>query len=85
MTAERISIINTNAGHDKVPAWSLNLKANPEAEIEIGRERRPVLARVAEGEEREDLWRRHNIQYSGFDEYDENIERRPEVFVLDPR
>src|SRR3954451_13471238 len=82
---ERISIINTNAGHDKVPAWSLNLKAKPEAEIEIGRERRPVLARVAEGEEREDLWRRHNVQYSGFDEYDENIARRPEVFVLETR
>jgi deazaflavin-dependent oxidoreductase (nitroreductase family) len=81
---ERISIINTNAGHDKVPAWSLNLKANPEAEIEIGRERRPVLARIAEGEERDDLWRRHNVQYSGFDEYDENIDRRPEVFVLEP-
>jgi F420H(2)-dependent quinone reductase len=82
---ERVSIINTNAGHAKIPAWSLNLKANPEAEIEIGRDRRPVLARIAEGEEREDLWRRHNVQYSGFDEYDENIERRPEVFVLDPR
>jgi deazaflavin-dependent oxidoreductase (nitroreductase family) len=81
---ERISIINTNAGHDKVPAWSLNLKANPKAEIEIGRERRPVLARIAEGEERDDLWRRHNVQYSGFDEYDENIDRRPEVFVLEP-
>ena len=47
------------------PAWSLNLKANPEAEVEIGRKRRPVRARIAEGEERADLWRRHNEQYVG--------------------
>ncbi len=81
---DRLVIINTNAGHEKVPAWSLNLKAKAEAEVEIGREKRPVLARVAEGEEREDLWRKHNVQYSGFDEYKEKISRQPEVFVLEP-
>jgi deazaflavin-dependent oxidoreductase (nitroreductase family) len=82
---DNITIINTNAGHEKVPAWSLNLKAKPQAEVEIGGERRRVLARVAEGEERDDLWQRHNHQYSGFDIYDGNIARRPEVFVLEPQ
>jgi deazaflavin-dependent oxidoreductase (nitroreductase family) len=81
---DNVVIINTNAGHEKVPAWSLNLKAKPRAEVEIGRDKRRVVARVAEGEEREELWRRHNVQYSGFDEYDEKISRRPEVFVLEP-
>lgn len=82
---ERVVVINTNAGHERVPAWSLNLKAKPEAEVEIGGERRHVIARIAEGEERTDLWRRHNVQYSGFDEYDEHIQRKPEVFILEPR
>jgi deazaflavin-dependent oxidoreductase (nitroreductase family) len=81
---ENVVIINTNAGHERTPAWSLNLKADPRAEVEIGRKKLPVVARIAEGEEREDLWRRHNIQYSGFDIYKENIDRRPEVFVLEP-
>ena len=66
-------VINTNAGNEKVPAWSLNLKANPEAEVEIGREKRAVVARVAEGEERADLWRRHNEQFEGFDEYERKL------------
>jgi F420H(2)-dependent quinone reductase len=82
---ESVTVINTNAGHEKVPAWSLNLKAKPEAEVQIRSETRPVVARIAEGEEREDLWRRHNAQYGGFDIYDDNIDRRPEVFVLEPR
>src|ERR1700710_971526 len=53
-----ISLINTNAGNAKTPAWSFNLKAKPEAEVEIGRERRRVRARIAEGAEHEDLWRK---------------------------
>jgi deazaflavin-dependent oxidoreductase (nitroreductase family) len=82
---ERLVVINTNAGNAKVPAWSLNLDAEPEAEVEIGRRTIPVLARVAEGEERADLWRRHNEQYSGFDEYDSELDREPKVIVLEPR
>src|ERR1700741_985614 len=31
-------LIDTNAGNERLPAWSLNLKANPEAEVEVGRE-----------------------------------------------
>ena len=78
-------VINTNAGNAKVPAWSLNLKADPDAEVEIGRKRIAVRARVAEGEERADLWRRHNEQYAGFDEYEAKLDREISVFVLEPR
>ena len=72
---ENVVVINTNAGNAKVPAWSLNLEANPEAEVEVGRKRYPVRARIAEGEERADLWRKHNEQYAGFDDYQD--EARP--------
>jgi deazaflavin-dependent oxidoreductase (nitroreductase family) len=81
---DAVVVINTNAGHQRVPAWSLNLKADPNAEVQIGRRRQRVVGRIAEGEEREALWRRHNEQYSGFDIYRENIDRRPEVWVLEP-
>ena len=82
---ENLVVIGSNAGHNRTPAWSLNLKANPEAEIEVGRERRPVRARVAEGDERADLWRRHNEQYTGFDEYEARTDRDIALFVLEPR
>jgi deazaflavin-dependent oxidoreductase (nitroreductase family) len=82
---ENAVVINTNAGNAKVPAWSLNLKANPEAEVERGRRRYPVRGRVAEGEERVRLWRRHNEQYAGFDDYQRKLEREASVIVLEPR
>ena len=81
---ERVVVINTNAGNAKVPAWSLNLKANPEAEVEIGAQAHRSVARVAEGEERADLWRKHNEQYAGFDEYEQKLDREPAVIVLEP-
>lgn len=81
---DNVVVINTNAGNAKVPAWSLNLKADPKAEVEVGRKRYPVHARVAEGEERERLWREHNEQYAGFDDYQEKLDRTASVIVLEP-
>src|SRR3954447_9452948 len=85
--AENVVLIDTNAGNAKIPAWSLNLKANQEAEVELRRERRRVRARVAEGEERADLWRKHIEQYAGFDDYKAKLspDREISVFVLEPR
>jgi deazaflavin-dependent oxidoreductase (nitroreductase family) len=82
---ERLVVIGSNAGNAKAPAWSLNLKANPEAEVEVGREHSLVRARVTEGEERAELWRKMNEQYAGFDAYDANTSRDIAVFVLEPR
>jgi deazaflavin-dependent oxidoreductase (nitroreductase family) len=81
---EDFVVIGSNAGHSRAPAWSLNLKARPEAEVEVGRRRLPIRARVAAGDERADLWRRHNEQYAGFDEYEARTDRDIAVFVLEP-
>jgi F420H(2)-dependent quinone reductase len=82
---ERYVVINTNAGNAKTPAWSLNLRAKPEAEVEVRGKRTAVRARIAEGEERADLWRRHMEQYSGWDYYESKLDREIGVFVLEPR
>jgi len=82
---ERLVVIGSNAGNAKAPAWSLNLKSNPDAEVEVGREHSLVRARVTEGEERAELWRKMNAQYAGFDAYDANTSRDIAVFVLEPR
>jgi F420H(2)-dependent quinone reductase len=81
---ERYVVINTNAGNSKTPAWSLNLRAEPEAEVEVRGTRTKVRARIAEGEERDRLWRQHMQQYSGWDYYEEQLDREPSVFVLEP-
>jgi deazaflavin-dependent oxidoreductase (nitroreductase family) len=82
---ERLVVIGSNAGNVKPPAWALNLRATPDAVVEVGADKREVRARVAEGEERADLWRRMNEQYGGFEEYRAKTTRDIAVFVLDRR
>jgi len=82
---ERLIVIGSNAGNSNTPAWSLNLQAHPDAAVEIKGRRRSVRARVAEGEERAQLWRAMNAQYAGFDDYEERTTRDIALFVLEPR
>jgi len=82
---ERLLVIGSNAGNDRPPAWALNLTANPDAEVQVRADRRQVRARVAEGEERDELWRKMNEQYSGFDDYRNRTKRDIRLFVLEPR
>jgi deazaflavin-dependent oxidoreductase (nitroreductase family) len=80
-----LCVIGSNAGNTHEPGWSHNLKANPDAEIEIRGDRRRVRARVTEGDERAQLWREMNAQYAGFDDYDARTSRDIAVFALEPR
>ena len=82
---DRLVVIGSNAGNERAPAWALNLVANPDAEVEVRGARKPVRARVAEGDERAELWQRMNGQYNGFEEYRERTTRDIRVFVLEPR
>jgi deazaflavin-dependent oxidoreductase (nitroreductase family) len=81
---EDLVVIGSNAGNANAPAWALNLQANPKATVEIGREKREMRARIAEGEERTELWNAMSDQYSGFNHYRERTSRDIRVFVLEP-
>jgi deazaflavin-dependent oxidoreductase (nitroreductase family) len=82
---EQLIVIGSNAGNARAPAWALNLEASPDAEVELGRERRAVRARIAAGDQREDLWRKMTAGYSGFDDYAARTDRDIRLFVLEPR
>src|SRR5919204_2750892 len=54
----RLVVVASSGGSPGHPAWFLNLRDNPEVEVEIGRKRERRRARVAAPEERERLWPR---------------------------
>ena len=41
-------VVASNGGSDRPPAWLHNLRADPHVEIQIGRQRKPGLARILE-------------------------------------
>jgi deazaflavin-dependent oxidoreductase (nitroreductase family) len=82
---DRLVVMPSNAGSDAAPAWWLNLQANPDAEVQIGRDRRSVRARRATSEEEDHLWPRLRESYSGFEEYQTFTDREQPIVLLEPR
>ena len=83
---ERYAVIASKGGDVRHPGWFHNLTAHPEVEIQIGRERIPVKARVAEGEERERLWAKANeVNQGQYDTYQSRTDRKIPVVVLERR
>jgi deazaflavin-dependent oxidoreductase (nitroreductase family) len=82
---EDVVVVGSMGGTPKDPAWVHNLRASPEVEIELGRERRAVRARVAGAEERARLWPRLVEHYPAFAAYQARTEREIPVVILAPR
>ena len=67
------------------PAWWLNLKAHPEAVVELaGGIRREVVGRAVVGEERERLWQRWRELDKNLDGYAARRPHETAVVVLEP-
>jgi F420H(2)-dependent quinone reductase len=81
---ECYAVIASKGGAAHHPLWYLNLRANPLAEVTVGRQTERVRARVAEGEERERLWRQLADVFPGYDKYARKTSRRIPVVVLEP-
>jgi len=76
-------VLASNAGSDKPPAWWLNLRDAGEGTVVLGGRRREVRPRVAEGEERAELWRRFCAMYPSADDYRDFTEREFPLVVLE--
>jgi deazaflavin-dependent oxidoreductase (nitroreductase family) len=80
-------VVASNGGADRPPAWQHNLRAHPDVEIQIARERRKGAARVVEPSDTDydRLWKivnDHNRdRYSA---YQKQTERPIPVIVIRP-
>ncbi len=78
-------VIASKGGMPNHPIWFLNLEAEPRCELMVGPKQVFARARVAEGEERERLWKRMAALYPPYEEYQERAgARRIPVVVLEP-
>jgi deazaflavin-dependent oxidoreductase (nitroreductase family) len=77
-------IVASKGGAPAHPAWYLNLVANPECEIRVGRDKFNVRARKAEGDDREKLWQLMAEIYPPYNDYQAATDREIPVVVLDP-
>lgn len=76
--------VASNGGTAGDPDWWLNLRANPEAMVEIGGKRLRVWAEVVEGDEKRRLWVRLVEMYPPYESYQRRTDREIPVIILRP-
>jgi F420H(2)-dependent quinone reductase len=78
-------VVGSQGGAPRHPGWFLNLEANPQGEVELGRRRVPVTARRLSDEERDRIWPRLVAIYPPYEEYRRGTTRSIPVVRLSQR
>jgi deazaflavin-dependent oxidoreductase (nitroreductase family) len=79
---EDFVIIASKGGAPTHPAWYLNLKANPDATVEVGDREVRVRAEEVDSEEKVRLWQKMIEMYPTYDDYKTKTEREIPLLVL---
>lgn len=77
-------VIASQGGMPTHPNWYHNLSADPHVHVQVGATKTAAVARTAEGEERDRLWKLMTGIWPNFDTYQTRTDRRIPVVVLDP-
>ena len=81
---ERLVVFASWGGRDTHPEWYLNLVAHRSADAQVDGLRYGVIARTADGEERERWWAAAQKAYDGYTVYQSRTDRQIPVVVLEP-
>lgn len=81
----RYFVFGSKGGASTNPDWYHNLRANPDATVEIGTQRCDVTAEVLTGEERDRVWARNVRERPTFGEYEKRTSRKIPVVALKPK
>ncbi len=84
MDGEDFVIIASKGGAPTHPAWYLNLRADPEATVEVGDREVRVKAEETDSEEKARLWQRMVEMYPTYDDYQKKTEREIPLLKLHP-
>src|SRR5437762_442817 len=72
---DTVVIVASYGGDDREPAWCRNLRENPAVQITMRGARRSMTARIAEGEERADLWTQLTAAHANYAGYQRKTDR----------
>jgi F420H(2)-dependent quinone reductase len=82
---EAIALVASFGGSPKDPAWLHNLRAHPDAEVELGRQRVTVTAREATDAERGPIRAKFLEVWPVLEVYESRTSRRIPFVMLEPR
>jgi deazaflavin-dependent oxidoreductase (nitroreductase family) len=77
-------IVASKGGAPNHPAWFLNLRDNPEVELQVGAEKFTARARIATPEEKPRLWETMAAIWPDYKKYQTKTSRDIPVVILEP-
>ncbi len=82
---DKIYVVGSAAGRESSPGWVFNLRANPQAAVEIGADpAKPVVAQELPRDERDRIYEIVVQRAPGFGEYEQRTDRVIPIFELTP-
>jgi deazaflavin-dependent oxidoreductase (nitroreductase family) len=82
---EDLLLVASKGGHPENPSWLHNLRAHPDAEVQIGTRRIKVRAREADAEEQRRLWPKAAEYNPHWARYRRRTSREIPLVLLEPR
>ena len=76
-------IVASNGGSTEPPAWYVNVKANPEVEVQVLADRFRARAREANPGEKLEMWREMVSHWPPYQDYQQRTDREIPVVVLE--
>lgn len=79
-----VLLVASQGGNPKNPVWYYNLVKHPDIEVEYRGRRMKLRARIAEADEKPELWPICYESYAPFEEYRKRTSRDIPIFVCEP-
>jgi deazaflavin-dependent oxidoreductase (nitroreductase family) len=76
-------IVASKGGAPQHPGWFLNMQEQDEVDVQVRADRFKARHRVAEGEERERLWKAMTEVWPAYEDYQAKTDRQIPVVVLE--
>jgi deazaflavin-dependent oxidoreductase (nitroreductase family) len=83
MAGDNPMIVASKGGNPQHPGWYLNLRDNPEVQVQIKGDKFTARARDATAEERPELWGQMTEHWPDYDNYQEKTDREIPIVILE--
>ena len=82
-SGEDFLLVASNGGSTEPPSWYVNLKQDPDVEVQVLDDRFRAHARDATPAERPAMWREMTSHWPAYDDYQRRTEREIAIVVLE--
>jgi proline iminopeptidase len=83
MAGDNPMIVASKGGNPQHPGWYLNLRENPNVQVQIRDDKFDATARDATPEERPELWKQMTAEWPDYDNYQQKTDREIPIVILE--